>query len=222
MRWIGVVAAVLLAAALVYLFRVRTKVGDDPGRERTALSPLGDSPSSLPPRAGAVPSPRVAVTSSPDGAQDLAPGSGGEPGDAAAGAYPVDLERLRAKLPENLYWQLGEPTQDPQVLQMRAEEEARWNELYGKVQSSTASEEEIHRYYDHRRQLSEDYLAFSSLVLEEYGEKLPERDRGLYELSIKMHRTRLSEIPRQTEEALARKDAHGKRREEWQKGGQGP
>jgi hypothetical protein len=55
-------------------------------------------------------------------------------------------------------------------------------------------------------------------VLQEYPGKLPERDRGLYEISIEMHATRLAEIPRQIEEALARKQGQDRRREEWQRG----
>lgn len=132
--------------------------------------------------------------------------------------YPVDLAYLRARIPDNLYWRLGQPTQDPELLRQRAEEEQRWNELYGKVQSNTASEEEVQRYYDHRRQLSEDYIEFARLVLAEYGGELPERDRGMYELSIEMHGSRLAEIPRQLEDALARKRAHDQRREDWRQG----
>jgi hypothetical protein len=139
----------------------------------------------------------------------------------ANAAYPLNLERLRAEIPDNLYWRLGVPTRDPQVLQQRAEEEHIWNELFGKVQSNTASEEEIRRYYEHRRRLSEDYIQFSSLVLQEYGDQLPERDRDLYELSLQLHRTRLGEIPRQIEDALARKRAHDAERQEWLKSGTG-
>lgn len=136
--------------------------------------------------------------------------------------YPMDLERLRARLPNNLYWELGAPTADPAVLQRRAEEERRRNELFGKVQSGTATEEEINRYYDHRRRLSEDYLAFSTLMLAEYGAQLTERDRGLYELSIQMHRARLQDLPRQHEESLARKRVQDQRREEWLRSGRQP
>lgn len=136
--------------------------------------------------------------------------------------YPVNMEQLRERLPDNLYWKLDAPTKDPQVLQQRAEAQRRWNELFGKVQAGEASEEEIHRYYDHRRQLSEDYIAFASLMLTEYGQRLPERDQGLLTLSIQMHRTRLQELPRQVEDALSRKQQQEQRREEWRRGGKSP
>jgi hypothetical protein len=52
-------------------------------------------------------------------------------------------------------------------------------------------------------------------VLQEHGAELPDRDRGMYELSVKLHSARLEEIPRQTADALARREAHEQRREEW-------
>lgn len=135
----------------------------------------------------------------------------------AGNEHPVDLARLRAMIPDNVYWQLGAPTDDPQVLRSREEDEQRWNDLYGKVLSGTATEEEVRRYYEHRRQVSEDYIELASLVIEEYGEQLPEHERGLYELSIEMHTTRLAEIPRKIEDALARKQDQDRRREEWRR-----
>ena len=156
-----------------------------------------------------------------DTADTVARGAAGseeaDPGDESGNEYPVDLERLRARIPNNLYWLMGAPTKDPGALQARAEAEQRWNQLFGKVQSGTASEEEIQRYYDHRRQLSQDYIEMARLVLQEYAGELPERDRGLYELSIEMHTTRLAEIPRQIEDALARKQDQDRRREEWRR-----
>jgi hypothetical protein len=129
------------------------------------------------------------------------------------------MDELRASMPGNLYWELESPTKDPQVLQKRAETLRKWNEIFGKVQSGDASEEEIHRYYDYRRKVSEDSLAVANRILSEYGDKLPERDKGLLELSIQMHQDRLKAVPRQTEEALARKQLQDKRREEWIRNG---
>lgn len=136
--------------------------------------------------------------------------------------HPVKMEELRARLPGNLYWEMDAPTNDPQVLQKRAEAQRKWNELFGKVQSGDASEEEIHRYYDYRRKLSEDYLAVANLMLTEGGDQLPESDRGLLELGIRMHQDRLEAVPRQVEEALARKQLQDKRREEWIRNGKKP
>jgi hypothetical protein len=136
--------------------------------------------------------------------------------------HPVKMEKLQARLPGNLYWERDAPTKDPQVLQKRAEAERKWNELFGKVQSGDATEEEIHRYYDYRRKLSEDYLAVANLMLTEYGDRLPEQEKGLIELSIQMHQDRLKAVPRQTEEALARKQLQDRRREEWIRNGKKP
>ncbi|HEY0094830.1 MAG TPA: hypothetical protein VGB96_10910, partial [Archangium sp.] len=81
--------------------------------------------------------------------------------------------------------------------------------------------QEIHQYYEHRRKVSEDSIAFASTVLEQFGSQLPEQEQGLYALSIRMHRTRLDELPRQVEEALARKSAQDQRREAWRGSGSG-
>jgi hypothetical protein len=220
-RYAAIAAALLFAGLLAYLSREKPPSGAETASDVKARAPAVDSPAGLPPRPALAPAPPPsgAVAEDPDAAAD--PDQGGEPDPAyvAGDAYPVDLVKLRAKLPDNLYWQLGAPTQDPQTLQMRAEEEMRWNELFGKVESNTASEEEIHRYYDHRQKLSEDYIEFASVVLKEYKDKLPERDQGLYELSINLHRGRLAEIPKKTEDALTRKRAADQRREDWQKSG---
>lgn len=119
----------------------------------------------------------------------------------------VDLERLRRRLPDNLYWRIEAPTKDPQVLQWREAQERHWNGLNHKVLSHSATEEEIREYYAHRRKVSEDLVAFAHLVLQEYGPRLPEAERGLYELSLWMHYTRLEELPQQLESALATRHA---------------
>lgn len=200
--------AALLAAALATIALVVFLRSDPPAADQAAAPPApADSPSAT------LSGERPGLPADP-GADPLA---AADPGDETGNEYPVDLERLRARIPDNLYWRLGAPTKDPQALAARAEEEKRWNELYGKVLSGTASEEEIRRYYDHRRQLSEDYVAFARLVLAEYPDELPERDRGLYELSIEMHTSRLAEIPRKIEEALARKQEQDRKREEWRR-----
>jgi hypothetical protein len=130
-------------------------------------------------------------------------------------AYPVDLERIRAQIPGNLYWTTQAPTTDPEVRQRREEASAGWNRLYGKVLSGTATDPEIRSYFDHRRQVSEDSMEFAELILADYGRELPDRDRGLLELAVDMHRTRLAELPRQEEEARARKAEQDRRRAAW-------
>jgi hypothetical protein len=130
-------------------------------------------------------------------------------------AYPVDLERIRAQIPGNLYWTTQAPTTDPEVRRRREDASAGWNRLYGKVLSGTATDAEIRSHIDHRRQVSEDSIEFAELILADYGRELPDRDRGLLELAVDMHRTRLAELPRQEEEARARKAEQDRRRAAW-------
>ncbi len=130
----------------------------------------------------------------------------------------MDLVKLRERLPDNLYWSLGAPTTDPTELRQREEEAQRWSTLNGKVVSNTATEEEIHQYYEHRREVSEDFIEFARTVLQEYGDQLPDQERGMYELSIRMHSTRLEELPREIDEALARMHLQDERRQRWHEG----
>jgi len=136
--------------------------------------------------------------------------------------YPVNLEKLRAEIPRNRYWIDSAPTDDPEVLKRRETEAAGWNDLHGKVLSGTASTPEIRTWVDHRRQVSEDAIEFAQRVLAEHGSELPERDRGLLELAIEMHRTRLAELPRQESEAQTRKAEQDRRRAAWNGGAPTP
>jgi hypothetical protein len=123
--------------------------------------------------------------------------------------YPVDLEELRARLPDNRYWELGAPTSDPEVAKARAERARRQNELFGRTQTGEATEPEIRAYYAEQRRVSEDYLRLSMVVLAEKGDELPERDRGMFELSAQLHRARLKQIERDLVDALARRRLRG-------------
>ncbi|HET7501938.1 MAG TPA: hypothetical protein VFK02_13065 [Kofleriaceae bacterium] len=118
--------------------------------------------------------------------------------------YPVHLDALRARLPENRYWTLGAPTSDPAVAKARAARAERDNVVFGRIQTGEATPDEIRAYYAERRAISRDYLQIAELVLAEQGDALPERDRGMFELSVTMHKARLAQIERDEADALAR------------------
>ncbi|WNG26031.1 hypothetical protein F0U62_19885 [Cystobacter fuscus] len=193
---------------------------ETPGREARSRPPPQPVDTAAPTPSRPV-APQATLAGEPDAGSAL-PAPEQTPAPEAAREHPVNLEKLREQMPDNLYWELGAPTKDPEILRRREEQTRHWNALLGKVQSNTATEEEIHQYYDHRRAVSEDFIAFASRVLQEHGAQLSEQERGLYELSIQMHRTRLEEIPRQVQDALARKETQDRRREEWRRGKQGP
>jgi len=127
----------------------------------------------------------------------------GELGPSSDG-YPVNLDALRARLPGNRYWELGAPTSDPAVARVRAARAERDNKALGRILANEASPDEIHAYYRERRAVSRDYLELSELVLREQGDQLPERDRGMFELSVNLHRARLQQIDRDESDALIR------------------
>jgi hypothetical protein len=146
----------------------------------------------------------------------LAPPPALDPLEAAEGAWDrVDMEAVRAAMPDNLYWKLSAPTHDPALLAWREEERERWNTEYGKVLSNTATAEEVDAYYAFRRRLSLDYVEFATHLLANYGDVLPLRDRSLLALAVQMHLARLEEIPRQLAEAQERRAAQEALRKAW-------
>lgn len=211
-----VVATGLVVAALVYALRPDPEAvtPQAPVVVKQATTPVAPHVVARTP-----PPPRVAPPPPP---LDLTRPTEEVPDENTPKVHPVDLQVIRAKLPDNLYWRMGAPTRDPAELERRESESRRWNELYGKVLSAEATVEQIREYYGHRRQVSEDFITFSTEVLTRFNEVLPERDRGLYELSINMHRTRLAELPAQEQDALDRREAQEQRREAWRQGQQSP
>jgi len=127
----------------------------------------------------------------------------------------LDLDAVRAALPNNLYWKMAAPTKDPELLRWRDEERARWNVEYGKVLSNTATGEEIDAYFAERKRLSDDYLEFVVHVLANYGGGIPREGVALLKLAGEMHAARLEELPRQIAEAHARHEAHDAARRAW-------
>jgi len=212
-RWIGI--AVVLFAAIAALVWLRREQGMPPASapvtedtRDVAAGQRMEFPARSAGESGAV---------APSSGEEDTPSADLEPDQdmIALRWAQVDLDALRSAMPDNLYWKLGAPTSDPTVQRERAEERARWNEVYGKVLSGTASEEEIHAYYDQRARLSSDYVEFASRVLQDYGKVLPARDIGLLELSLKMHHARLQQMPRRLTEALERKEHQDRLREAW-------
>jgi hypothetical protein len=151
----------------------------------------------------------------PEAAAGAGPAEADEDDMAAMAWASVDLEAVRQAMPDNLYWKMAAPTNDPEVVKWRADERARWNVEFGKVLSGTATEEEIDHYYDHRARLSGDYVEFTTYLLDHYADRLPERDVALLRLARRMHLARLEEIPRKVEEALQRKQKQDAARAAW-------
>jgi hypothetical protein len=190
------------------------------------VAPDDPQPGPLPPRGAPAVEHSDASRGSP-GAPAVVPDAGARarapsdellPGDAddlASRWANVDLDAVRAAMPDNLYWKMSAPTSDAVVLEAREAERARWNVEFGKVLSGTGTEEEIQAYYAQRQRLSSDYIEFALYLLEHYLDVLPERDLGLLDLAVRLHQARLEEIPRRLAEALERKQRQDRLREAW-------
>jgi hypothetical protein len=135
--------------------------------------------------------------------------------DPAVAWSKVDLEAVRAAMPNNLYWRLSMPTRDAALVREREQIRAEWNRQYGKVLSGTATEQEVRDYYAHRKRLSADSVEFATYLLDHYRDVLPERDVGLLELARELHLARLEELPRNLSDALERGEAQEKARQAW-------
>lgn len=131
------------------------------------------------------------------------------------GLGAVDLEEVRAALPDNLYWQAAAKTDDPAVLEARDREKAFRNEQYGKILSGTGTDAEILDYYDHRMRASTDYVQFADYLLEHYGSDLSDQDQTLLHLARRLHLARLEEIPRRIQEARERRAVQDEARRAW-------
>lgn len=167
----------------------------------------------LAPPAGSVPTEVEPPATPPD------PGNPPPGFDPRAGEYPVKLEALRARMPDNLYWRVAAPTTDPEVLAARAARERNLEAVRGRITAGEASEAEIRDYFDERRRESRDFVAVAREAVTTYGDQLTDRDRGLFELGAKLHEAKLGEIDRSIADALERKRVQDERRAAWRAAG---
>ncbi len=129
----------------------------------------------------------------------------------------IDLREAQAVMPDNIYWQLGAPTSDPEVLAARKEEKKRRNEEYGLVLSGDANAEQVGAYYDYREHISTDFLEFAEWMKNRYAGKVHEELEGMLDLSIKLHKARLAQIPKDRQDAIQRSGEREKIREDWRR-----
>jgi hypothetical protein len=214
MRGRTVAAVVVLALGVAFWWGPgRRKSRPEEARPAAAPVPAAPAPVAKKPPEHAAPYPSRADRAEKDPpSEGDAPSELEEPGRSWES---VDLDAVRAAMPDNTYWTMSAPTKDPDVLRAREEERERWNTEYGKVLSNTATAEEIEAYYAHRRRISLDYVEFATHLLSHYSTVLPHRDIRLLQLAIQMHLARLEEIPRQITEAHERREAHDAARRAW-------
>jgi hypothetical protein len=129
----------------------------------------------------------------------------------------IDLREAKTLMPDNIYWQQGAPTKDPEELARREAEKKRRNEEYGRVLAGDASEDEVRDYYDYKKRVSEDYLEFSEFMARRYRSSDHKEMVGLLDLATKMHAEKLSQLGAELEDALARAREREKMREDWRR-----
>ncbi len=210
---VGVAVAVLLLIGIALLLR---RVNAERAHRRTAAATV-PSPVTSPraARARATPVWRADLDTEPSEdlaykADPLSPHV-----DTADEWARIDFDEIRRALPDSTYWKMAFPTKDPDLVAERERIRAEWNVQFGKVQSNTATDEEIDAYYGEQQKLSEDYLAFLVHLAEHYGNLVPRSSIGALKLAGEMHLARLEEIPRKIAEAKERHGAHERARQAW-------
>ena len=202
--WLAVLGwLVALAAVVVVLERSGPEVARDQTGAPPSAPAASASPSALPPLTESRRPSRVAEEPPPY-IENLVWGE-------------IDLREAQAVMPDNLYWQLGAPTSDPETLAAREEERKRRNEEYGLVLSGDANEAQVDAYYDYREQISTDFLEFAEWMKNRYTGKINDEFEGMLDLSIRLHKARLAQIPQDREDALVRSREREKIREEWRR-----
>lgn len=205
---LGITLLGIVAAGLLMWSRAADRREPISGPAPTAASPPARAPETRP--GGSSPSAGAPSDPAPRGARGL-----DGLADPAVAWSKVDLDAVRAQMPDNLYWKLSMPTKDAALLREREEVRGYWKQQYGKVLSNTATEEEVRAYYAHRQRLSADSVEFAAHLLDHYRDVLPERDLGLLELARELHLARLEEYPRNLSDALERREAHEAARRAW-------
>ncbi|MBP1690392.1 MAG: uncharacterized protein H6Q34_965 [Deltaproteobacteria bacterium] len=212
---LGVVVAIALVIIVGIVILLR-RVNAERQNVRTA-APLAEP-------AAASGSPRARVT--PIWRSDLDDGEASEDqaykadplsplADTAEAWAQVDFDEIREAMPDNLYWKMAFPTKDADLIKERDERRAQWNVEFGKVQSNTATDEEIDAYYGEQQKLSNDYLEFLVYLGTHYGDIVPKGEIGMLKLAGELHLARLEEIPRKIAEAKERHAAQEAARRAW-------
>ncbi|HYC57730.1 MAG TPA: hypothetical protein VEL28_22585 [Candidatus Binatia bacterium] len=213
--WIGVVSG-LAALALVLALMQRDRA---PGDQATRAGYSSESVASVPAATPQRPGPRLSAPSSAGrSAQQQATASQDPVPYIEGWLYgDLDLREVQLVMPDNLYWQIGSPTKDPEIIEAREKEKARRNEEYGRVISGDASPEEVDAYFDYRERLSSDFLEFAEYLKRRFGDKLSDQFNGLLDLSIKLHTSKLASLPSERASSLEHSRERARIREEWQR-----
>jgi hypothetical protein len=135
--------------------------------------------------------------------------------DTAAQWARIDFDEIRRALPDSTYWKMAFPTKDPKLIAEREKIRAEWAAQAAKIQSNTATDEEIDAYYAEQQQLSNDYLEFLVYLADHYPNDVPRGEVGALKLAGEMHLARLEEMPRKIAEAKERHAKHEQERQAW-------
>lgn len=209
---VAVVAILFVVGVAVVLRRVNT----ERAQNRTVAAATTDEPAAQAPNAHRTPTWRADLEDhEPSEDQDYKADPLNPTLDTASAWARIDFDEIRRALPDSMYWKMAFPTKDPGLIAERQRIRDEWSAASAKIQSNTATDEEIDAYYAAQQQLSNDYLEFLVYLGDHYGNDVPRSEMGALKLAGQMHLAKLEEMPRRIAEAKERHAAHEAARQAW-------
>ena len=135
--------------------------------------------------------------------------------DRALSWAKVDLDAIRDEIPDNLYWEMAAPTQDEALKAHREERREALKQQANLISAKHATEEQIREYFAYQNQLSNDYVEFSTILLNKHRNDMDETDVSMQTLALQMHLSRLQEIPGKLAQALKNREEFVATKNEW-------
>ncbi len=127
----------------------------------------------------------------------------------------VDLDAVRETMPNNLYWSMAAPTEDPALLEQREAKRQELKAVETKMMARHASEQEIRDYFAYQTKVSEDYVLALTEIINRYGHEIPDEDYSGTTLARTLHLSKLQEMPAKLTRALEQREQFLAEKAEW-------
>ena len=118
--------------------------------------------------------------------------------------FSPDLEAMRKALPGNQ----AIPAVDENEKWIRKEADKARRELYGRISSNVATDEEVNAYYYEQETLAQDSIAMLKWILDNHSHEMGKDDLARHTFLLEQFKKRLKAIPVRKERAMTRIRKH--------------
>ena len=118
--------------------------------------------------------------------------------------FSPDLEAMRKALPGNQ----AIPAVDENEKWIRKEADKARRELYGRISSNVATDEEVNAYYYEQETLAQDSIAMLKWILDNHAHEMGKDDLARHTFLLEQFKKRLKAIPVRKERAMTRIRKH--------------